>query len=218
MPEKQHSFVSLIFLLTVTFFFVVASYNFLDKPIAWFVHTHHLRQLTVLRICADYPRTILQAFFFLCFFYIFVKSTLYPLRAVDRTLLGGAITAAVALFIKNNLKIIFGRYWPVTYICNNPSLIDNHAYGFHFYTKGPAYQSFPSGHSLFIAALASYFWHTYPRYRWLYLILVVMTVLGLLGMNYHFLSDIVAGIVMGYVIGKYMYVLLKRITYHPKHQ
>ena len=198
-------------LLVAACCFVVVSYYCLDKPTAWFVHNHQLNHLVLLRICAEYPRIILESFFFVCFFYIFVKITICQLNDLDYALLGGAVTASVALFIKNNLKIIFGRYWPSTFVCHNPSLIHNNAYGFHFLTKGFAYESFPSGHSIFIVTLAAYFWDIYPRYRWLYLLLVGMTVLGLLGMNYHFLSDIVAGIVIGCLVGRSMYLLLESI-------
>lgn len=198
-------------LLVVTGCFVVVSYYYLDKPIAWFVHNHQLNHLVLLKIFAQYPKTILESFFFVCFFYMFIKITICPLNDLDRVLLGGAVTASVALFIKTNLKMIFGRYWPSTFVCHNPSLIHHNAYGFHFLTKGSAYESFPSGHSIFIVTLAAYFWDIYPRYRWLYLLLVGMTVLGLLGMNYHFLSDIVAGIVFGCLIGRSMYLLLESI-------
>lgn len=213
MTKNFTPLLKLLLILISTCFFVVVSYYFFDRTVAWFVYDNYISRFTFLKICVNYPRDILQSFFVMYFLYALVKVRLYPLVKNDRILLGGAITVAAALFIKDGLKFIFGRYWPEAYICNNPSLIGNNAYGFHFFTSGSSYASFPSGHSVFIAALAAYFWNVFPSYRWLYSILVAITVLGLLGMNYHFLSDIIAGIVIGCLIGQFMYVFLKRFIY-----
>jgi membrane-associated phospholipid phosphatase len=41
------------------------------------------------------------------------------------------------------------------------------------------------------------FWICYPRYRLLYAAIVAAVAIGLMGANYHFLSDIIAGGFLG---------------------
>lgn len=41
----------------------------------------------------------------------------------------------------------------------------------------------------------------YPRWTWLAILTMVVTAIGLLGMNYHFVSDVVAGTLLGGMVG-----------------
>ena len=102
---------------------------------------------------------------------------------------------------RNQLKYDFGRTWPETWINNNPSLISNGAYGFNFFHGGPGYSSFPSGHMTVICAVTSVLWIYYPKLRVLYALVVAAIALGLLGADYHFVSDIIAGVLLGTVTG-----------------
>ena len=103
--------------------------------------------------------------------------------------------------IKDQLKFVFGRTWPDTWINNNPSLIRDGVSGFNFFHGGAGYSAFPSGHTTVTCAVVAVFWVSYPRYRPLYAALVAVVVIGLIGANYHFLSDVIAGGFIGWLTG-----------------
>ena len=96
---------------------------------------------------------------------------------------------------------MFGRYWPATFTCHNPSLIDNHVYGFNWFNTGAAYASFPSGHATFIFSFAAVLWSVFPKLRWLACLLCLLVISGQIVMYYHFVSDIIAGAILGTLVG-----------------
>jgi membrane-associated phospholipid phosphatase len=112
-----------------------------------------------------------------------------------------SISLIMAKATKDLLKYVFGRTWPETWTHNNPSFIHDGVYGFNFFHSGPGYESFPSGHTAATCAVISVLWIYYPRYRALYAIVVAAVVVGLIGANYHFLADTIAGGFVGISIG-----------------
>lgn len=121
-------------------------------------------------------------------------------------LLNVANSVAISIFIKDALKAPFGRYWPSTWVNNNPSLIHDHAYGFHWFHKGVIYQSFPSGHTTVGVAFMVSLWLSFPRssWRWLGVLAAVTIVTGLLANDYHFIGDCLAGAWVGAVVAIYV--------------
>ena len=111
------------------------------------------------------------------------------------------LSLVVADALKNQLKFVFGRTWPETWVSNNPSLIHNGVYGFNPFHGGAGYASFPSGHAASICAVMSVLWICYPRFRPLYVLCVAAVVVGLIGADYHFLSDVIAGGFIGVSTG-----------------
>jgi len=110
-----------------------------------------------------------------------------------------SVSDCVAIFVGNRLKIIFGRYWPETFLNNNLSFIKDGAYGFTFFNIHREYQSFPSTHSAAIFAIVTIVWIYYPKLRVLSIAICAIVVIGLLGCNYHFLSDIIMGACLGLI-------------------
>jgi membrane-associated phospholipid phosphatase len=108
-----------------------------------------------------------------------------------------SISLIVAETIKSGLKFFFGRLWPDTWVNNNPSFIHDGAYGFYLFHGGGGYASFPSGHTTATCALISVLWILYPGFRPLYGAVVLAVAVGLIGANYHFLSDVIAGGFLG---------------------
>ena len=94
---------------------------------------------------------------------------------------------------------MFGRTWPETWTRDNPSLIHDNAYGFNFFQTPHYgwYESFPSGHTAAICAAAGVLWICYPRWRVAYGLVVALVAIGLIGSNFHFLGDIIAGGFLG---------------------
>ncbi len=117
-----------------------------------------------------------------------------------------AITTCVALLvaitIKDELKYAFGRTWPETWLTPaNPSWISDQAFGFSPFHGGQGWGSFPSGHMTVITAPVAVLWQALPRLRVIWLALPILVAAGLLGADYHFLSDIIAGSYLGTACG-----------------
>jgi membrane-associated phospholipid phosphatase len=112
------------------------------------------------------------------------------------TLILAAIANLCALELKDVLKEVFGRAWPETWTHGNPSFITNGVYGF-FPFRGQGFDSFPSGQATAITATMMVLWQRLPCLRILWSVPIVLTVVGLLGADYHFVSDTIAGAFLG---------------------
>jgi membrane-associated phospholipid phosphatase len=112
-----------------------------------------------------------------------------------------SVSAMIAEVTKSILKYVFGRTWPETWVRDNPSFIHDGVYGFNLFHGGDAYASFPSGHLSVTAAVVSVLWIAYPALRPLCALAVLAVMAGLIGANYHFLSDVIAGCFVGVSTG-----------------
>jgi len=130
--------------------------------------------------------------------------------AHGRTLIAASLAILVSVGIKELLKDFFGRTWPETWTNNNPSWIGDHVFGFHLLHGGVGWESFPSGHTTQMAALAAVIWLWLPRIRWLGVALCALVALGLWGSDYHYVGDIVAGAYLGASCGVGMVALVCR--------
>jgi membrane-associated phospholipid phosphatase len=186
--------------LAITTAGVIASYFWLDQPIALFVH----------RTVAD--KTIfvwlqrLPVAFFLLSSLILAWCGLWalmerPLSRAQSIGLACSVTFIATNLITNQLKYAFGRTWPETWIEKNPSLIQNGVFGFTPFHGGLGFASFPSGHVAAVCAVMTVLWWSYPRLRPIYVACVAAVAVGLIGANYHFLSDVLGGIFVGLSAG-----------------
>jgi len=103
--------------------------------------------------------------------------------------------------IKITLKWIFGRTNTRTWLSNHGS------YGFHWFAGTGDFQGFPSGHMLVLTPLFLALWHFYPRYRRYYEVIWLCLAVALIVTEYHFLSDVLAGIYTGVAI--YLFVSMR---------
>jgi membrane-associated phospholipid phosphatase len=105
-----------------------------------------------------------------------------------------------------SLGDVFGRYWPETWTHNNPSLIGTGTYGFHPFQRGDDIGSFPSGHACRVLAFATVWLIAMPHNRKVQLVVIVLCapmLVSLVAMNYHFVSDVIAGSVLGGIVATY---------------
>jgi membrane-associated phospholipid phosphatase len=193
---------------------VVVSYLWIDQPLAFFsyrgrVFYRFFVDLTL--IPEPLPGLALIIFFALGLWAVVAK----PASKLYTVLLTCSVSLIVAEATKGQLKYIFGRTWPETFVNNNPSLISNNAYGFNFFHGGPGYASFPSGHMTTICAVVSVLWIYYPKFRPLYALVVAAVAIGLIGADYHFLSDIIAGSLLGTVTGWFAVAFQERAPGKP---
>lgn len=114
-----------------------------------------------------------------------------------KTLLACSLATVIAFVIKDQLKFACGRLWPETWTNHNPSWIGNGAYGFFPFHGGEGWESFPSGHTTRITAFMAVLWLRVPRLRWLWVTVALLVALGLVGADYHFVGDIIAGAYLG---------------------
>jgi membrane-associated phospholipid phosphatase len=187
-----------LFALVLVILVVVICYYWLDRPIALFVYNHFPRISPVLvEPVTTVPNPIISAaaVTFLAFGIRGLAGR--PLSKLQEAIFVCSVSLMVGEAIKNQLKFVFGRTWPETWHQNRPSFIHDGIYGFNLFHGGEAYQSFPSGHMTAICALASVLWIYYPRMRRIYLIVALLAFAGLVGGNFHFISDIIAGAFVG---------------------
>jgi membrane-associated phospholipid phosphatase len=94
---------------------------------------------------------------------------------------------------KTWFKFVFGRVDPQQW------LLAPQLYGFHWFV-GLNFQAFPSGHMTVFATLAAVVWRYYPRYLVGCRLLLLLLAAALLVTNVHFLSDIIAGAYLGWLV------------------
>jgi membrane-associated phospholipid phosphatase len=179
---------------------VVVCYYFVDRPVAFFVHDHRIPRFEELRWLTE-PPPLLQSWAPLVVVILAVWRAFTPWRRWHLVLFVACVSLIVADQFRQSLGDLCGRYWPETWRDNNPSLIGTGAYGFHPFQVGDDVGSFPSGHAARIVGIASVFWLAMPRSRWLCVILGVPMVVALVGMDYHFVGDVVAGSALGGIVG-----------------
>jgi membrane-associated phospholipid phosphatase len=91
------------------------------------------------------------------------------------------------------LKPLFGRQPPTDWVIHG-----TYVFSWLFQTDNG---TFPSGHAVQMAAVATVFWKAYPRWRWLCAGLpVLLSALFVLG-NWHYVSDAIAGLFLGVTAG-----------------
>lgn len=204
-PSPPASASRLLLALASTTLAVWICYAWLDRPIAWFVHDHGLPRLQLLRQLTYLPDAIVVASAIVLLLAPLRLGIRRPRCSGERALLQASASVALAVFVKNFLKFVFGRAWPETWIDHNPSLIHDHVYGFFWFQASPGFHSFPSGHTTVTFAAMSVLWLWLPaRWRWLPAVVCALVIVGLLGMDYHFLGDVVAGAFIGGVCGVYV--------------
>jgi membrane-associated phospholipid phosphatase len=104
-----------------------------------------------------------------------------------------SISIVIAEVTKIQLKFVFWRTWPESWLGDNASFIRKGVYGFNPFHGGTEYSSFPSGHMAATCAAISVLWIYYPKLRGICLLVGLAVGMGLVGGNYHFLSDVIAG-------------------------
>ena len=179
---------------------VVICYYFVDRPVAFFVNDHRIPRFEELRWLTE-PPPLVQSWAPLLLVLLAVRRAFGPWRHWQHVLFVACVSLIVADQFRQSLGDLFGRYWPETWHDNNPSLIGTGAYGFHPFQVGDDVGSFPSGHSARILGFASVFWLAMPRSRWLCVVLGLPMLVALVGMDYHFVGDIVAGSTLGAIVG-----------------
>ncbi len=195
--------------LTITALAVVISYIWLDRPIARFAH-EHLQRYDLFGKLTYVPLIVGPVAIFASAAIGLWALSARALSRLQTVTVLAVLSLAVASGVKDQLKLAFGRTWPETWVRDNPSFIRDGVYGFSPFHGGPAFASFPSGHTTAICAVMSVLWICYPRYRALYAACMAAAGLGLVGADFHFLGDVIAGAFLGISMGWLTVVLWER--------
>ena len=180
---------------------IVVAYFFVDRPVASFVYANlHHRQLDFRKL--TYFSEIVQGgSVFIVAWGLWLYARRKPFGPIAGPLVRAASALCVTFAAKDQLKYAFGRTWPETWVNNNPSFIKDGVFGFFPFHGGTGWTAFPSGHTATIVAFMTTLWVLWPRWRPLYAIAVALPVIGLIGADYHWISDIVAGGALAAAIG-----------------
>ncbi len=185
---------------------VVICYFFVDRPVAFFVHDRGIAAVAEIRWLTE-PPPLVQGWSPLVLALLAIRRAWGPWRRWQKALFIACVSLIIADQFRESLGDICGRYWPETWHNNNPSLIGTGAYGFHPFEVDDDTGSFPSGHAARILGFISVLWVALPRGRWLYAIVALPMLIALVAMNYHFVSDVIAGSVLGAIIGAWAIAL-----------
>jgi membrane-associated phospholipid phosphatase len=189
--------------LLITVLLVSISVEYLDKPIAILIHNAfgpwHLPQSMVHSPAFSIPLAAALMVLFSGFSAVLGRS----LFRFEIVILFCAIAVLVTDTAKNQLKYVFGRTWPDSWEPQILSLVRDNVYGFNFFHHGRSFESFPSGHAALAASVMSILWIFYPRLGLAWAICLGSADIGLVLLNLHFLSDVVAGTFLGVSTGTY---------------
>ena len=181
---------------------VVICYFWVDRAVAFFVYDHHINSVKIFR-WLTYPPPEVQNWSALMLTVLMVRRAWGPFLRWQKVLFVACISLIVADTFRISLGDVFGRYWLETWTHDNPSLIGTGTYGFHPFQRGDDVGSFPSGHACRILGFAGVWMIAMPGSRVVVTVLSVPMLVSLVAMNYHFVSDVIAGSVLGALIAAY---------------
>jgi membrane-associated phospholipid phosphatase len=181
---------------------VLVCYFWIDRPVAFFVYRYHINTIQVFR-WLTYPPPEVQNWSALVLTILVIRRAWGPFLHWQKVLLVACLSLIVADDFRISLGDVFGRYWPETWTHDNPSLIGTGTYGFHPFQRGDDIGSFPSGHACRIFGFAGVWMIAIPESRVVTIVLAVPMLLSLVAMNYHFVSDVIAGSVLGGMVATY---------------
>ena len=108
----------------------------------------------------------------------------------------------LAFALKGILKFIFGktntRLW----------LMAPRLYGMHWFNGGGNFSAFPSGHMAVFTALMVAISRYFPQYRFLCRGFLLLSAAALIATEYHFFSDVVAGVYLGLIVDRVTHKVL----------
>jgi len=184
--------------LLLVVLFCIISYFWLDRSLAVLMtHLHHAGSIHQYNVAIRLTGIIYFVALALMVFYAYMRIIKKSTGRLFSAIGGISLALPISFFVKTELQYLFGRIQP-RYAGNDKLLFikNPHLYGFHFFSNG----SFPSGHMCVFTATLLMLLFSYPKLK--HYIIGFLCLLGflLLFYNYHFLSDIVAGTYVGYLI------------------
>lgn len=169
--------------------FLILSYFYFDLPIAIYLRQFHGTHYYILFNWLTYlGATYTQIIFLVICFLISLKS---PPQSKLRSFVKYLLIAIIINVISYNFfKILLGRARPYQFFQTGQ-------YGFYFLQFQSCMWSFPSGHATMISGTMTALSQFWPRYQWIYLGLIILICVSRLVLQMHYLSDVMAGVILG---------------------
>ncbi|MDE1906836.1 MAG: phosphatase PAP2 family protein [Rhodospirillales bacterium] len=160
---------------------------FVDKPVAAFWQQHQgLRPMFQAAAAPSLLALPAAGLILLITLFRHLRGQVLP----NRLWLTVAMATIASTAAKDELKWIFGRAWPGTWLKYG-------VYGFHPFIESIMYGAFPSGHTSYAAAPLGVLWIMRPRWRPVAGAIVLLVMGGLVCADYHFVSDVLGGLLTG---------------------
>jgi membrane-associated phospholipid phosphatase len=192
------------FVVTVTV--VLVSVQWIDRPIAlWIFDVFGGRRIPTQTADRIFSIPLVATTVFVICGLIAIMGRRFS--KLEATIAMCAISTLATTVIKDQLKFAFGRTWPDTWGPGIVSFVRDNVYGFYFFQSGKSFESFPSGHAAVAAAVLSVIWILFPNLRVFCTIGLIAVDIGLVALNLHFLSDVVAGSFVGVSTGLFTVAL-----------
>jgi membrane-associated phospholipid phosphatase len=121
------------------------------------------------------------------------RTLIGQLQGMWRSAFLACIGVCVALALKSELKLLFGRVPPDTWFWHQSGPLRN----FHLFYAG----SFPSGHMTVLGVLIPFVWALAMPLKFSWLLIYGVVGGALLVMEAHFLGDLIAGTLLGVTVG-----------------
>ncbi len=173
---------------------ILISYLYIDRTLAQMcLHDstwHSASFFTMIKqLGVSTPYLIGSASLYLFFNFIY-KNKFYANHAL-------LIFSAVAFsgIVTDIIKVLLGRFRPTM-------LFEHGLYGFDFFHIESLMTSFPSGHTTTAFALAMYIAHYWPKYSIIGWILAIAVGMSRVVQTFHYLSDVLAGGLVGVIAVK----------------
>jgi membrane-associated phospholipid phosphatase len=183
-------------LLSGTVAIVLIAILWIDKPVAFLVNgLFGSRDFSHLASSPVVSLPLIAAFIFVAFGILSLLGR--RLSQIETAVLLCDISALIAEVVKDQLKYAFGRTWPDSWGPMVTSLIHDGEYRFYFFSHAPSLGSFPSGHATFAASVLSVLWLLFPKLGALFGLTMGAVAVGLVLLNLHFVSDVIAGTFVG---------------------
>jgi membrane-associated phospholipid phosphatase len=182
---------------------VTCCYFWIDRPLAFWIHTRqgHFVGRDELNPLAGIPNPLVLVSVLTFFLLGFLQLAERPLNRTERVALASSSSVLIGETIKEILKWVFGRPSPDIWIMRNSSAVGYQAYQFHWFHGIAPFNSFPSGHMTALTAFIAILWVQYPRFRMIYAVVCLTAAVGLILFNFHFLGDVIAGAMLGAIVG-----------------
>lgn len=209
-----------IALIAISVFFIIISYFYFDRAIAeYFIHHRvpYKKIGDIISIAGQSQWYIVPGLFGFLFYKYYKPNPVYAYRFLF--LFNVNVFSGILSII---LKTIFGRIRPwglegghhkygfLLFQHFNLGLLGKLKYQFDAIKHATAtYASFPSGHATTIFSMFVFMSVMFPKYKYIWLLCAVAVGIARLFADDHFLSDIIAGALLGITSSMYVYHKMK---------
>jgi membrane-associated phospholipid phosphatase len=196
---SSHRFRTWAWFSACTVVAVLCSYLWADRPIAIWIYGHeaHLAAKKQVELLGTIPNPVILLAVIVFFIVGFSQLAKRPITPFHQVALVCSTSVLAGEVIKDVLKWLFGRPSPEYWATNNDSADGSYGYHFQWFHGAEPFNSFPSGHMTAAAAVLTVLWIVYPKFRPIYVTCWGLVAAGLVGLNFHFLADVIAGGLLG---------------------